>query len=63
VGRGCCCRFPFCERIGVAQRVSAAFQHLQSPQHQGFALDDSQYAPVDRVISQLTHSFVQQSAE
>ncbi|XP_075299968.1 protein DBF4 homolog B isoform X2 [Opisthocomus hoazin] len=38
-------------------------QHLQSPQHQGFALDDSQYAPVDRVISQLTHSFVQQSAE
>ncbi|NXN35818.1 DBF4B protein, partial [Rhinoptilus africanus] len=32
-------------------------KHLQSPQHKRFALDDSQYAPVDRVISQLTNSF------
>ncbi|NXI50704.1 DBF4B protein, partial [Chloroceryle aenea] len=32
-------------------------KHLQSPQHKRFALDDSQYAPVDRVISQLSHSF------
>ncbi|NXX99489.1 DBF4B protein, partial [Centropus bengalensis] len=32
-------------------------QHLQSPQHKCFALDNSQYAPVDRVISQLTSSF------
>ncbi|NWQ86034.1 DBF4B protein, partial [Burhinus bistriatus] len=32
-------------------------KHLQSPQHKQFALDDSQYAPVDRVISQLTKNF------
>ncbi|NWS62526.1 DBF4B protein, partial [Chunga burmeisteri] len=32
-------------------------KHLQSPQHKRFALDDSQYAPVDRVISQLTNIF------
>ncbi|NXF38676.1 DBF4B protein, partial [Nyctibius bracteatus] len=32
-------------------------KHLQSPQHQQFALDDSQYAPVDCVIAQLTNSF------
>ncbi|NXE26299.1 DBF4B protein, partial [Ardeotis kori] len=32
-------------------------KHLQSPQHRRFALDDSHYAPVDRVISQLTNSF------
>ncbi|NWU92716.1 DBF4B protein, partial [Upupa epops] len=32
-------------------------KHLQSPQHQQFAQDDSQYSPVDRVISQLTKSF------
>ncbi|XP_074782610.1 protein DBF4 homolog B isoform X2 [Athene noctua] len=36
-------------------------KHLQSPQHKQFALDDSQYAPVDRVISQLTNNFVEQS--
>ncbi|XP_027557493.1 protein DBF4 homolog B [Neopelma chrysocephalum] len=34
-------------------------KHLQSPQHQRFARDDSQYIPVDRVISQLTNSFLQ----
>ncbi|NXP56702.1 DBF4B protein, partial [Heliornis fulica] len=32
-------------------------KHLQSPQHKRFALDDSKYAPVDRVISQLTNTF------
>ncbi|NXN94639.1 DBF4B protein, partial [Rhinopomastus cyanomelas] len=32
-------------------------KHLQSPQHQRFALDNSQYSPVDQVISQLTSSF------
>ncbi|NXU55209.1 DBF4B protein, partial [Turnix velox] len=32
-------------------------KHLQSPQHKQFALDDSQYASVDHVISQLTRSF------
>ncbi|KAM9215115.1 protein DBF4 homolog B [Leptosomus discolor] len=38
-------------------------KHLQSPQHKRFALDDSQYSPVDRVISQLTNNFVEQSAK
>ncbi|XP_075578959.1 protein DBF4 homolog B [Pelecanus crispus] len=38
-------------------------KHLQSPQHKRFALDDSQYAPVDRVISQLTNNFVEQSVK
>ncbi|NXF51612.1 DBF4B protein, partial [Oceanites oceanicus] len=32
-------------------------KHLQSPQHKRFAMDDSQYAPVDHVISQLTKNF------
>ncbi|NXK71593.1 DBF4B protein, partial [Amazona guildingii] len=32
-------------------------KHLQSPQHKRFALDDSQYAPVDHVIAQLSSSF------
>ncbi|NXJ84219.1 DBF4B protein, partial [Trogon melanurus] len=32
-------------------------KHLQSPQHKRFALDDSHYAPVDRVIAQLAHDF------
>ncbi|XP_040473440.1 protein DBF4 homolog B isoform X2 [Falco naumanni] len=38
-------------------------KHLQSPQHKRFALDDSQYTPVDHVISQLTNNFVEQSAK
>ncbi|XP_049656732.1 protein DBF4 homolog B isoform X2 [Accipiter gentilis] len=38
-------------------------KHLQSSQHKQFALDDSQYAPVDHVISQLTNNFVEQSAK
>ncbi|KAI6072524.1 Protein DBF4-like protein B isoform X3 [Aix galericulata] len=38
-------------------------KHLQSPQHKRFALDDSRYAPVDRVISQLTNDFVEQPAK
>ncbi|NXD15646.1 DBF4B protein, partial [Nothocercus nigrocapillus] len=31
--------------------------HLQSLQHKQFALDDSQYAPVDDIISQLNKNF------
>ncbi|XP_061224904.1 protein DBF4 homolog B [Neopsephotus bourkii] len=38
-------------------------KHLQSPQHKRFALDDSQYAPVDHVIAQLSCSFVEHSAK
>ncbi|XP_065555145.1 protein DBF4 homolog B isoform X2 [Lathamus discolor] len=38
-------------------------KHLQSPQHKRFALDDSQYAPVDHVIAQLGCSFVEHSAK
>ncbi|XP_042642972.1 protein DBF4 homolog B isoform X2 [Tyto alba] len=38
-------------------------KHLQSPQHKQFALDDSQYAPVDHVILQLTNNFVEQPAK
>ncbi|XP_068775408.1 protein DBF4 homolog B isoform X2 [Struthio camelus] len=38
-------------------------KHLQSPQHKQFARDDSQYAPVDHVISQLTNNFAEQSAK
>ncbi|XP_040392422.1 protein DBF4 homolog B isoform X2 [Cygnus olor] len=38
-------------------------KHLQSPQHKRFALDNSQYAPVDHVISQLTNDFVEQPAK
>ncbi|XP_075027269.1 protein DBF4 homolog B isoform X2 [Calonectris borealis] len=38
-------------------------KHLQSPQHKRFAMDDSQYAPVDHVISQLTNNFVERSAK
>lgn len=49
--------------MSVAKRAFATFQHLQSPQHKRFALDDSRYAPVDRVISQLTNDFVEQPAK
>ncbi|XP_056218223.1 protein DBF4 homolog B isoform X2 [Falco biarmicus] len=63
VGTSSNCRFPSCESISVAKKASATFQHLQSPQHKRFALDDSQYTPVDRVISQLTNNFVEQSAK
>ncbi|POI23716.1 hypothetical protein CIB84_012536, partial [Bambusicola thoracicus] len=35
-------------------------KHLQSPQHRCFALDDSHYALVDRVIAQLTNSITGQ---
>ncbi|XP_035203549.1 protein DBF4 homolog B isoform X2 [Oxyura jamaicensis] len=38
-------------------------KHLQSPQHKRFALDDSRYASVDHVISQLTNDFVEQPAK
>ncbi|KAM8795302.1 protein DBF4 homolog B [Eudromia elegans] len=37
--------------------------HLESLQHKRFALDDSQYAPVDDIISQLAKNLVEQSAK
>ncbi|NXA12181.1 DBF4B protein, partial [Sapayoa aenigma] len=49
------------KRRGFCECCQETFEelqkHLQSPQHQRFAQDDSQYIPVDRVISQLTNSF------
>ncbi|KAM6368766.1 protein DBF4 homolog B isoform 2-T2 [Pluvialis apricaria] len=55
------------KRRGFCECCQETFEelqkHLQSPQHKRFALDDSQYAPVDRVISQLTNNFVEQSAK
>uniref|UniRef100_A0A673VJP1 Uncharacterized protein n=1 Tax=Suricata suricatta TaxID=37032 RepID=A0A673VJP1_SURSU len=41
-----------------ALRPSRPGQHLQSAQHQGFALEAHPYAEVDRVIAQLSHSLV-----
>ncbi|NXU45682.1 DBF4B protein, partial [Drymodes brunneopygia] len=49
------------KRRGFCECCQETFEelqkHLQSPQHQRFARDSSQYAAVDRVISQLTSSF------
>ncbi|NXB21232.1 DBF4B protein, partial [Rhagologus leucostigma] len=49
------------KRRGFCECCQETFEelqkHLQSPQHQRFARDNSQYLPVDRVISQLTSSF------
>ncbi|NXM78641.1 DBF4B protein, partial [Serilophus lunatus] len=49
------------KRRGFCECCQETFEelqkHLQSPQHQQFAQDDSQYIPVDRVISQLTNTF------
>ncbi|NXG62836.1 DBF4B protein, partial [Hemiprocne comata] len=46
------------KRRGFCECCQETFEelqkHLQSPQHKRFALDDSQYAPVDWVISQLS---------
>ncbi|CAN8202002.1 unnamed protein product [Coccothraustes coccothraustes] len=54
------------KRRGFCECCQETFEelqkHLQSPQHQRFARDSSQYIPVDRVISQLTNSFVERSA-
>ncbi|KAJ7424847.1 disintegrin and metalloproteinase domain-containing protein 11 [Pitangus sulphuratus] len=51
------------KRRGFCECCQETFEelqkHLQSPQHQRFARDDSQYLPVDRVISQLTNSSLQ----
>ncbi|NXJ18581.1 DBF4B protein, partial [Dicrurus megarhynchus] len=48
------------KRRGFCECCQETFEelqkHLQSPQHQQFAQDNSQYIPVDRVISQLTSS-------
>ncbi|NWY90739.1 DBF4B protein, partial [Loxia curvirostra] len=49
------------KRRGFCECCQETFEelqkHLQSPQHQRFARDSSQYIPVDRVISQLINSF------
>ncbi|NXK41507.1 DBF4B protein, partial [Piprites chloris] len=49
------------KRRGFCECCQETFEelqkHLQSPRHQRFARDDSQYLPVDLVISQLTNSF------
>ncbi|NXT14955.1 DBF4B protein, partial [Prunella fulvescens] len=49
------------KRRGFCECCQETFEelqkHLQSPQHQRFAQDSSQYLAVDRVISQLTNSF------
>ncbi|NWZ86831.1 DBF4B protein, partial [Poecile atricapillus] len=49
------------KRRGFCECCQETFEelqkHLQSPQHQRFAQDNSRYIPVDRVISQLTNSF------
>ncbi|KAM7030075.1 protein DBF4 homolog B [Acridotheres tristis] len=54
------------KRRGFCECCQETFEelqkHLQSPQHQRFAQDSSQYIPVDRVISQLTNSFEEWSA-
>ncbi|XP_062363816.1 protein DBF4 homolog B [Cinclus cinclus] len=54
------------KRRGFCECCQETFEelqkHLQSPQHQRFARDSSQYIPVDRVISQLTSSFEEWSA-
>ncbi|XP_058713960.1 protein DBF4 homolog B [Poecile atricapillus] len=55
------------KRRGFCECCQETFEelqkHLQSPQHQRFAQDNSRYIPVDRVISQLTNSFVERSAK
>ncbi|XP_056368189.1 protein DBF4 homolog B [Oenanthe melanoleuca] len=55
------------KRRGFCECCQETFEelqkHLQSPQHQHFAQDSSQYIPVDRVISQLTSSFEEWSAK
>ncbi|NXL78844.1 DBF4B protein, partial [Leptocoma aspasia] len=49
------------KRRGFCECCQETFEelqkHLQSPQHQRFAQDNSQYISVDRVISQLTNRF------
>lgn len=46
---------------GYCECCQEAFEelhgHLQSAQHQGFALEAYPYAEVDRIIAQLSHSF------
>ncbi|XP_074973164.1 protein DBF4 homolog B [Phalacrocorax aristotelis] len=54
------------KRRGFCECCQETFEelqkHLQSLQHKRFALDNSQYVPVDSVISQLTNNFVERSA-
>ncbi|XP_005059671.1 PREDICTED: protein DBF4 homolog B [Ficedula albicollis] len=55
------------KRRGFCECCQETFEelqkHLQSPQHQRFAQDSSQYIPVDRVISHLSSSFEEWSAK
>ncbi|XP_059526381.1 protein DBF4 homolog B isoform X2 [Myotis daubentonii] len=48
---------------GYCECCQAAFEelheHLQSAQHQAFALEAHPYAEVDRIIAQLSHSFAE----
>ncbi|XP_027758565.1 uncharacterized protein LOC114067376 [Empidonax traillii] len=64
-GRSPCSTAAPRKRRGFCECCQETFEelqkHLQSPRHQRFARDDSQYLPVDRVISQLTNSFLQRS--
>ncbi|XP_048646135.1 protein DBF4 homolog B isoform X4 [Marmota marmota marmota] len=50
-------------RKGYCECCRGAFEdlhvHLQSAQHQAFALEAHSYAEVDRIIAQLSHSFIE----
>nr|XP_040124624.1 protein DBF4 homolog B isoform X2 [Ictidomys tridecemlineatus] len=50
-------------RKGYCECCRGAFEdlqvHLQSAQHQAFALEARSYAEVDRIIAQLSHSFIE----
>ncbi|XP_022420889.1 protein DBF4 homolog B isoform X3 [Delphinapterus leucas] len=58
--RSAACTVPR-RKKGYCECCQEAFEelrgHLQSPQHQGFALEARPYAEVDRIIAQLSHSF------
>ncbi|XP_070335749.1 protein DBF4 homolog B isoform X1 [Odocoileus virginianus] len=58
--RSAACTVPR-RRKGYCECCQEAFEelhrHLQSPQHQDFALEAHLYAEVDRIIAQLSHSF------
>ncbi|KAB0367658.1 hypothetical protein FD755_020982, partial [Muntiacus reevesi] len=57
--RSAACTVPR-RRKGYCECCQEAFEelhrHLQSPQHQNFALEAHLYAEVDRIIAQLSHS-------
>ncbi|XP_068385933.1 protein DBF4 homolog B isoform X3 [Eschrichtius robustus] len=59
--RSAACTVPR-RKKGYCECCQEAFEelrrHLQSPQHRGFALEARPYAEVDRIVAQLSHSFV-----